>query len=207
MCVMSHGKENIIPQDRRGARERQSTTNAEHHHAAVDDDRVGAQRAMEVKIAYLPDPVKVKSKPGYPPPAVRERLQKEGKYAFEQITTNELLSGALTSRGFTLLCLPGGFAPHYDDKLGDEVLIIRNFVEAGGGFVGCAGATMTRMGDELLPVEVMGMTTGARKGSCKLSVTADGEKVLGTSGDLTVRYNNSPLLAILSVGGDIAPHV
>ena len=156
---------------------------------------------MEVKIAYLPDPVKVKSKPGYPPPAVRERLQKEGNYAFEQITTNELLSGALTSRGFTLLCLPGGFAPHYDDKLGDEgAAIIRNFVEAGGGFVGlCAGAYYgSEWGIELLPVEVMDIDHWARgKGSCKLSVTADGEKVLGTSGDLTVRYNNGPLLAIL----------
>ena len=156
-----------------------------------------------LKIAYLPDPVKVKSKPGYPAPSVRDRLQREGGFSFEQITAKDLLAGCLSDskRGFTLLCLPGGFAPNYDDKLGDKgARLIRQFVESGGGFVGlCAGAYYgSAWGIELLPVEVVDIDHWARgKGQCALKVAPSAEAALGLSGEFTVRYANGPMLGIL----------
>jgi len=38
-----------------------------------------------IKVAYFPDPKKVKAKPGYPSADVRERLQREGRFEFVQI--------------------------------------------------------------------------------------------------------------------------
>ena len=155
-----------------------------------------------MKVAYLPDPVKLRAKPGYPPPAVRARLE-EGGIAFEQITVLELLAGCLTdpARDFTALCLPGGFAPNYDEKLGERgASLIRQFVEAGGSFIGlCAGAYYGSLwGAGLLPVEVVDIEHWARgQGPCILRVSEEGEGPLGTSGMLVVRYNNGPLLGIL----------
>ena len=157
-----------------------------------------------MKVAYLPDPVKVDSKPGYPPPSVRDRLEREGGFTFEQITVRDLLGGCLSAKGFTVLCLPGGYAPNYDDQLGARgARVIRKFVEGGGGFVGlCAGAYYgSTWGIGLLPVEVMDIEHWARgKGACTLVVTPAGQAALGVSGDMVVRYNNGPLLGILDAG-------
>eukprot|EP00966_Prymnesium_polylepis_P299902 6930617-Prymnesium_polylepis.1 len=89
------------------------------------------------KIAYFPDPAKVESEPGYPPPAVRDLLASQSDLDFETVTVAEILAGCLEARAFTVLCVPGGFAPNYDVRLGAAGLeLIRQFVSGGGGFVG-----------------------------------------------------------------------
>lgn len=53
--------------------------------------RLESDRA--IKIALLPDPVKLESEPGYPPPALSERID-ETAMTLEQISCAELLSGS-----------------------------------------------------------------------------------------------------------------
>ena len=66
----------------------------------------------------------------------------ESDLEIETVTVADVLSGRLKAGAFTVLCVPGGFAPNWDVRLGACGLqIIREFVESGGGFVGiCAGA-------------------------------------------------------------------
>ena len=77
---------------------------------------------------------------------------------FKQITIKDLLNGCLLKDKFTVLLIPGGFAPHTLGALGSlGVNFIRDFVYAGGGFVGiCAGAYIgCKFGLGLLDVEVI----------------------------------------------------
>jgi len=51
-----------------------------------------------IRVAYLPDPVKLKHETGYPAPAVRQRLKDESSMHFELITAADLLNGCLRKR-------------------------------------------------------------------------------------------------------------
>jgi hypothetical protein len=155
------------------------------------------------RVAYLPDPVKIDSEPGYPPPAVRALLESEPDITCETITVASLLAGCLLEREFSVLCIPGGFAPNYAQRLGLEGLaLIQAFVRDGGGFVGlCAGAYLGSSAClSLLPVEVLDMHRWARGcGPCQLAFTHLASRTLGALGPaslLTVRYANGPLLQI-----------
>eukprot|EP00965_Chrysotila_dentata_P099665 3294143-Pleurochrysis_carterae.AAC.4 len=151
--------------------------------------------------AYLPDPVALELDPDYPSPAVRQRLLHESSMQFRQITCVELLDGILERGKFNILCVPGGFAPHLDARLG--VLgadIIRRFVSGGGGYVGiCAGAFFGIM-LELLPLEARDIDhCGSPSGPCRLLFSPIGQCVLGAESDeVTVRYHNGPLFRPLN---------
>lgn len=158
-----------------------------------------------VRVAYLPDPVKLDSEPGYPPPSVRALLASEPDITCKTITVASLLSGCLTRGDFTVLCIPGGFAPNYAQRLGPKGFeIIRAFVRGGGGFVGlCAGAYLGSSEClSLLPVRVLDVHRWARGcGPCQLTFTrlaASCVGALGPSSLLTVRYANGPILQIVS---------
>ena len=92
-----------------------------------------------VRIAYLPDTVKIHHEKGYPAPGVRQRLKDESSMYFELISAADLLNGCLLKRyraheycqpvptffcvvcrGFTVLCIPGGFAPNTKNGLGEK---------------------------------------------------------------------------------------
>uniref|UniRef100_A0A7S4C193 Biotin-protein ligase N-terminal domain-containing protein n=1 Tax=Chrysotila carterae TaxID=13221 RepID=A0A7S4C193_CHRCT len=154
-----------------------------------------------ISIAYLPDPVALELDPDYPSPAVRQRLLHESSMQFRQITCVELLDGILERGKFNILCVPGGFAPHLDARLG--VLgadIIRRFVSGGGGYVGiCAGAFFGIM-LELLPLEARDIDhCGSPSGPCRLLFSPIGQCVLGAESDeVTVRYHNGPLFRPLN---------
>ena len=162
-----------------------------------------------IKIALLPDPVKLEHEGGYPPPAIRERIS-ETAMTLEQISCAELLSGCLLERGFNVLCVPGGFAPHTVAKLGDDgKRLVRQFVHNGGGFVGvCAGA-FVGIAFELLPLDYRDVDHEGRDESpCRLAFTSLGQQLLGaSSGEVTVRYANGPLFRIHPSSDDAEPSV
>ena len=73
----------------------------------------------------------------------------------------------MEDEGFTVLCVPGGFANNTDSALGDKgYAIIQQFVRGGGGYVGiCAGAYLgCWLG--LLPVEIEDGDWRRGKGQC-----------------------------------------
>ena len=170
-----------------------------------DSGAPSSAAAVAPKMAYFPDPVKMGAEEGYPPPAVRALLAGEPDLACETVTVAEILAGCLTAGDFTLLCMPGGFAPNYEQQLGVRGNdIIRAFVRAGGGFVGlCAGAyygSSACLG--LLPVRVLDLDRWARGcGQCQLAFTPLAATTLGSLGPaslLTVRYANGPIFQISS---------
>ena len=154
-----------------------------------------------IRIAYLPDPVKVLSKPGYPEPSVRTRLQQECGMQFTQITCRDIKTGKLGTEQFDLLCLPGGYAPNFEEKLGEKgrAAIIK-FVSDGGGFVGvCAGAYVgSNWGYGLLDVDLPYIDRWARGKTdyCALGFTPAAHELLGEPAkkNLDVRYCNGPLM-------------
>ena len=90
-----------------------------------------------IKIAYFHDPVKWLNPkyPKYPKPDVQERIRVTSMTLVE-VTAQDLLGGCLTRDGFNVLLIPGGFAPHWSDALGDDgERIIQRFVASGGGYV------------------------------------------------------------------------
>lgn len=169
------------------------------HHAELD--------ANAVKVAILYDPVKLEEKEdGYPSPALTSALSDNlMPIHAEEISLPDLLDGALLSRRFTLICVPGGFAPNFVQRLGTIGLErIKEFVASGGGYVGlCAGAYLGSIeGLALLPIEIVDVHRWARgSGPCQLRFTRDGAKAVGAlSGSnvqpVTVRYANGPIMRI-----------
>jgi glutamine amidotransferase-like uncharacterized protein len=172
------------------------------------------------RVAYLLDPVKLASEVGYPAPAVRERLEEESRMSLTRITCEEVQGGGLS--GFTVLCVPGGFAPHLSTRLGESgAAAIRRWVRDGGGFVGvCAGAFLG-CSLNLLPVQVRDLDhMGASPSPCLVRFTSTGQQLLGASADAAgARYANGPVFALpastveLSLAGssnrhnDVAPAV
>mmetsp|Transcript_33380 Transcript_33380/g.87901 ORF Transcript_33380/g.87901 Transcript_33380/m.87901 type:complete len:356 (-) Transcript_33380:158-1225(-) len=160
---------------------------------------------LPIHVAYFPDPVKLEeeAEPGYPSPSVCDMLC-AADISFRQIKLKELLAGCLSdgAEGFTVLCVPGGFAPNYASRLGVlGASLIREFVAAGGGFVGlCAGAFLGCIaGLALLPVQVDDIHRWARgSGPCQICYTQAGCETLGalgpSHGPVTVRYQNGPLM-------------
>ena len=108
-------------------------------------------------IAYFHDPVKWRNPkyPHYPRPCVRDRLAGTSMKLVE-VTVQDVLGGRLQCDNFNILLVPGGFAPHWSDALGDKgERIIKQFVSSGGGYVGlCAGAYYG-VWSGLLPAEIV----------------------------------------------------
>jgi hypothetical protein len=46
-------------------------------------------------------------------------LEGEGKFEFTRVEVSEVVDGALNNGGYTVLCLPGGFAKNYIAGLGE----------------------------------------------------------------------------------------
>ena len=165
---------------------------------------------MPISVAIFHDPVKMEERePGYPSPALRDALS-ASDISVVDLSLDALLAGALTSH--TCLCVPGGFAHNYASRLGPRGFqIIREFVAAGGGYVGvCAGAYLgSAQGLGLLPAVHCGDVHRWARGSgaCQLSFTMRGHELLGAAppvsaltgeptAAVTVRYANGPLLQI-----------
>jgi len=160
-----------------------------------------------VRIAYLPDPVKIKTAP--PKPGVRQRIQKESCMHFVEVTVQDICDGVLEKQNFNVLCIPGGFAPNYLNCLGNQgKAIIQSFIEKGGGYVGiCAGAYLA-IWYSLLRCRVKSVPWArGRTDKCVLEVHPGGEAVLGPEaeigGQCVVRYCNGPLLEVTEEGTGI----
>ena len=170
-----------------------------------------------IRVAYLPDPIKLNHEPGYPSPSITHRLKDESGMKFELITVAELLHGCLEKRGYACLCIPGGFAPNTKNALGEKgKCIIEEFLRAGGGFIGiCAGAYLgSTWGWSLLSVDIdlkhwdrypfvrkiyinpiLNLTLSLRRGNgpCALKFSKQGQEMLGArEGEVIVRYTNGP---------------
>ena len=159
-----------------------------------------------IRVAYLPDETKLAHEPGYPSPAVRDRILETGM-RFEQISAAQVCDGVLSE--FTTLLVPGGFAPNIERALGDAGAdAIRSFVQTGGGFVGiCAGAFLgSAWGLGLLPVELSDASDrcwNRGEGVLKLKFSELGQTLLGAAAaDVGVRYSNGPLLAVRDGAAD-----
>ncbi|CAE7706757.1 unnamed protein product, partial [Symbiodinium necroappetens] len=157
-----------------------------------------------LRVAWIADPKKFGSKPGYPKPSLRDRLQKEAGWSFVRLTPEEVRKGALLTSSYDVFIVPGGYAPNFAAALGDlGGERIRDFVKAGGGYVGiCAGAYLgTSWGYDLLPVNVLDIDHWDRgkTDACELSATDAGRRIAGKTLPATfaVRYANGPLLEIL----------
>ena len=170
-----------------------------------------------IRVAILYDPVKLEEgEVGYPSPALQNVLDATSDISSSDIALASLLAGGLD--GYTCLCVPGGFAPNYASRLGTQGFrIIREFVAAGGGFVGlCAGAYLgSSQGIGLLPVDCVDVHRWARgSGPCQLHFTEDGHRLLGAAAPLdrdgdaaqpvTVRYANGPLMRIAGPAATLA---
>eukprot|EP01043_Picozoa_sp_COSAG02_P011196 COSAG02_NODE_408_length_22892_cov_35.212785_22_plen_703_part_00 len=154
-----------------------------------------------IRVACLPDPVKVVKKAGYPKRSVQDRLQECGMQ-YTQISVRDVLGGKLTTDTYDVLCIPGGYAPNWCDKLGEKgSKAIEIFVAKGGGYVGiCAGAYIGSNWDlGLIDVDLPLIDRWARgkTDTCALHLTADAIAQLGevaAETQLAVRYNNGPLM-------------
>ena len=154
-----------------------------------------------IRVACLPDPVKVIKKAGYPKRSVQDRLEECGMQ-YTQIGVKDVLAGKLTTDAYDVLCIPGGYAPNWCDKLGQKgSKLIEAFVASGGGFVGiCAGAYLGSTWDlGLIDVDLPLIDRWARgrTDSCGLGLTKAAAEQLGeVAADprLAVRYCNGPLM-------------
>lgn len=157
--------------------------------------------ASRLRVAWIGDPKKLATKPGYPKPSLRDRLQKEGGWSFVHLTPREVKTGALHTGAYDIFIIPGGYAPNFAAALGKEGgEKIRDFVQAGGGYVGiCAGAYLgTSWGYELLPVNVMDIEHWNRGSTdaCVLKTTESGRQIAALPEEFSIRYNNGPLFEI-----------
>ena len=155
---------------------------------------------MPLTIACCYDPVKFHNKryPEYPKPCVAERLGSTTDLKLVTISPADILGGCLRREKFDVLLIPGGFAPHWTDALGEVgERTIREFVASGGGYVGlCAGAYFG-VWAKLLPAEIIDIDHWQRGSTdrCELRWTDNGMERLGLTGrSAQVRYNNGPLL-------------
>ena len=149
------------------------------------------------------DPVKVVDgddpEPGYPSPTLQTVLAEHSPdILVSVITLSDILGGCLASveRGFTVLCVPGGFAPNYASRLGSHgIKLIREFVSNGGGFVGiCAGAYLGSSAClSLLPVECLDMHRWNRgTGPCQIRYTREGGRALGAPTPPSLSEGSTP---------------
>jgi len=166
----------------------------------LDGARVASVKASMpdldgARVAYLLDPVKLEnSEPGYPAPAVRQRLVGESGISLTRISCEEVQQGGLSA--FTVLCVPGGFAPHIAARLGEAgAAALRAWVHAGGGYVGlCAGAFLGCFLN-LLAVNVRDVDhVGQPSSPCLVRFSATGQELLGAVAEaVTARYANGPI--------------
>ncbi len=119
----------------------------------------------------------------------------------ETITAAEIRAGRLD--GFDVLIQPGGSGGGQARALGAEGLSrIREFVKAGGGYVGICAGTYLAIGDDeeslgLLDAKLVDVGHWARGvGTIEVSVSDEGRRVLGLEVTLVpTHYENGPLLA------------
>lgn len=166
---------------------------------------------LPVSLAIFFDPIKLSSnEEGYPSPALEKVLAEfASDVTCTAISLESLLAGGLDQH--TCICIPGGFAHNYASALGVQgIRMIRDFVAAGGGYIGiCAGAYLgSTQGLDLLPVECVDVHRWARgSGPCQLHFTAVAHRWLGATAPVdgvtgeaadpvTCRYANGPMLRI-----------
>ena len=177
-----------------------------HGRRAETEAGPSVRHATSGRVAYLADPVKLENgEPGYPPPALLERLRETG-LPVEQIGVAQL--NTLVER-FTVLCVAGGFVLNYQSRMGATgAALVTEFVRRGGGYVGvCAGAYLgSSMALGLLPVDVLDATHWDRgAGPCQLGFTAQGRETLGAGVNaVTARYANGPIMRTAAASGDAA---
>jgi glutamine amidotransferase-like uncharacterized protein len=125
---------------------------------------------------------------------------------FEGVSVTKLKAGDFRSdrlAEFDLLMQPGGSGGGQGRKLGEDGRdAIREFVKAGGGFVGiCAGSYLASADYEwslhILDAKVVDRKHWARgKGTVEIQLTDDGRKLMGVENQkLSILYAQGPLLA------------
>ena len=133
-------------------------------------------------------------------PRVTEQLMKEKDVELVIVKPEEIAAGKLT--GFHVVIFTGGSGSKQGNAIGEEGRVkVREFVEAGGGYIGiCAGAYLACSGFSW-GVKVLDAKTASPKwrrgeGTVKLELTERGRELFGTpTGQFGVRYANGPILA------------
>lgn len=132
-------------------------------------------------------------------PRVTELLGKEKDVELVIFKPEDIRAGKLT--GFHVVMFTGGSGSKQAEAIGEEGRAkVKEFVEAGGGYVGiCAGAYLACSGFSW-GVKVLDAKTPSPKwrrgeGTVKLELTERGREVFGTpAGQFNVRYVNGPIL-------------
>lgn len=130
-----------------------------------------------------------------------QALATEPRFALRDITVDEIRSGKLA--GVEVLIHPGGSGGGQGRALGEEGRkVVREFVEAGGGYVGvCAGAYLATCDYDwslhILDAKVLDRKHWNRGfGTVEIALTDKGRELLGVKeSPLSIYYHQGPLLA------------
>lgn len=137
-------------------------------------------------------------------PRVKELLGKEKDVELVVFKPEDIRTGKLA--GFQVVVFTGGSGSKQAEAIGEEGRAkVKEFVEAGGGYVGiCAGAYLACSGFSW-GVKVLDAKTASPKwrrgeGNVKLELTERGREVFGApTGQFDVRYVNGPILVPANV--------
>lgn len=141
-------------------------------------------------------------------PRVKELLGKEPDVELVIFKPDDVRAGKLA--GFNVVMFTGGSGSKQAEAIGEEGRAkVREFVEAGGGYIGiCAGAYLACSGFSW-GVKVLDAKTASPKwrrgeGNVKLELTERGRAVFGEpTGQFDVRYVNGPIL--VPAGAELLP--
>jgi predicted deacylase/putative intracellular protease/amidase len=137
---------------------------------------------------------------GAGPPNLMKRLARPGISSIEEVSPEDIRSGALAS--YDVVIFAGGSASKQAEALeetGREA--VRQFVGDGGGYVGiCAGAYLATSGFSwglnLVNARTVSPKWRRGRGDVKMELTATGSSILGgQAGRVDVRYVNGPIVA------------
>ncbi|NQT15401.1 MAG: ThuA domain-containing protein [Planctomycetes bacterium] len=138
-------------------------------------------------------------------------LSSESTCTWAPVGPTDIQTGALD--GFDLVVFPGGSGSQQAEVLGEEGRhAVREFVRAGGGYVGICGGTFlatarydwslalvnakTLTGRQHIPELGMRSMTQRGAGTVKMEFTEPGKRVLGNFPDLVdVQYAGGPILS------------
>lgn len=137
-------------------------------------------------------------------PRVKELLGKEKDVELVVFKPEDIRAGKLA--GFHVVMFTGGSGSKQAEAIGEDGRAkVREFVEAGGGYIGiCAGAYLACSGFSW-GVKVLDAKTASPKwrrgeGNVKLELTERGREVFGApTGQFDVRYVNGPILVPANV--------
>lgn len=141
-------------------------------------------------------------------PRVKEILAKEKDVELILFKPDDIRAGKLT--GFDVVMFTGGSGSKQAEAIGEDGRAkVKEFVEAGGGYIGiCAGAYLACSGFSW-GVKVLNAKTASPKwrrgeGNVKLELTERGSALFGApTGQFDVRYVNGPIL--VPAGGEQLP--